>query len=371
MTVTEEALKRMTPSKKPPSKRSDYLSSGSTLLNLAISGTTLGLYLKGRYIYYVGDSMSGKTWLVLTALAEAVRNPSFSEYRLIYDDAEDGALMKLEKFFGAEVVERLEPPSWDEDDEELHSATIEDFYDNITDALTEAEKDGGRPFIYILDSMDSLSSEAQDKKFEENKRKRSEGKAADQKGSFGDGKAKKNSEHLRKVRSRVKATNSILIIISQTRDDINPRTFTTKTRSGGKALTFYAHVEIWTSTVANEKKEFKVNKKEYKKAVKQTTRCRIKKNRITGNTTDVDLTILKNYGVDDIGDNVDFLVKYGHWEMKKQTIIADDFDFSGVRKRLIAHIEENNLERMLQSLVRELWEELEEVARPKRKKRYG
>ena len=134
-----------------PVRPEDLLSSGSTLLNLAVSGNRRGLYAKGRYTYVVGDSMSGKTWLVLTALAEACRNSGFDDYRLIYDDAEDGALMKLEKFFGAGVAERIEPPAWDESDEEKHSNTIEDFYDNINTALDAAEEEDGQPFVYILD----------------------------------------------------------------------------------------------------------------------------------------------------------------------------------------------------------------------------
>ena len=362
----ENAL--MAPRKREqPVRPEDLLSSGSTLLNLAVSGNRRGLYAKGRYTYVVGDSMSGKTWLVLTALAEACRNSGFDDYRLIYDDAEDGALMKLEKFFGAGVAERIEPPAWDESDEEKHSNTIEDFYDNINTALDAAEEEDGQPFVYILDSMDSLDSDAARKKDDANRKKRAAGKEEDQKGTYGDGKAKYNSTNLRRVRARVQATNSILIIISQTRDDINPRTFTTKTRSGGKALTFYAHVEFWTAKGSAEKKEVGGEKH----VVANQCAVRVKKNRLSGNEGQVNLTIRKNYGVDDIGDCIDYLLKTKHWKKSKQSVVAEEFDFEGSRAKLIQMIEEENMELDLQDLVAEVWSTIQAKLAPKRKKRYG
>jgi len=71
----------------------DYLSTGSTLLNLACTGFPERGFIKGHYYFIVGDSTSGKTWLSLTCLAEASINPNFKNYRFIYDNAEDGALM--------------------------------------------------------------------------------------------------------------------------------------------------------------------------------------------------------------------------------------------------------------------------------------
>ena len=44
----------------------DLLGTGSTLLNLAISGKTCGGFPAGKYVFFVGDSSSGKTFLALT-----------------------------------------------------------------------------------------------------------------------------------------------------------------------------------------------------------------------------------------------------------------------------------------------------------------
>ena len=82
---------------------SDMLSSGCTLLNLACSGKRTGCFLKNGYYLYVGDSNSGKTWLCMSALAEAANNKNFEEYRLIYINVEQGALMDLRKYFGSKL----------------------------------------------------------------------------------------------------------------------------------------------------------------------------------------------------------------------------------------------------------------------------
>ena len=139
----EELLKA--PEKEPPIQSSDWLSTGSALLNLSCSGNAKGGFAKGKYHFIVGDSASGKTWLSLTCLAEAAMNPEFDNYRFIYDNAEDGALMDIQKFFGAKVAERIESPMIDEDGLLDYSSTIEEFYFNVDDAIQEQ-----KPFIYIL-----------------------------------------------------------------------------------------------------------------------------------------------------------------------------------------------------------------------------
>ena len=73
---------------------SDYLGTGSTLLNLACTGKLQGGFLKGHYYSVVGDSSSGKTFLALTCFAEAAINKNFKEFRLIYVLAE-GRLINL------------------------------------------------------------------------------------------------------------------------------------------------------------------------------------------------------------------------------------------------------------------------------------
>ena len=84
-----EALSATTP-RVPPPIEADLLSTGSTLLNLAFSGSPRGGVPKGTFLSYVGDSGSLKSWLSMSLLAEAARNSKFDEYRFVYDAAENG-----------------------------------------------------------------------------------------------------------------------------------------------------------------------------------------------------------------------------------------------------------------------------------------
>jgi RecA/RadA recombinase len=344
---------------KPP-KKPFGLSSGSTLLNLACSGNALVAFLIGKYYFLVGDSTSGKTFLSLTCMAEAARNKRFDGYRFIFDDVEDGALMDYTQFFGAEMAERIEPPAWDEDGKEVHSETIEDMYYHIDDAIQH-----GAPFIYVTDSMDALTSEAEAKKFEEKKKARRGGKVTT--GTMSDGKAKINASHLRKIMAGLKSTGSILIIISQTRDNINPMSFETKTRSGGRALKFYATLEMWSSVAKKLKKTVRGKPR----TVGINAKVMIKKNRITGRNRIIEMPIHYTYGIDDIGSCIAYLLDEGHWKKSGASIKAPEFDFVGSEKQLVRQIEEERAEGELSGIVQTVWDSIEDALKVKRKKRYS
>lgn len=343
----------------PPIQPSDYLSTGSTLLNLACSGKAKGGFIKGGYFYIVGDSASGKTFLSLTCLAEAARNKEFDNYRFIYDNSENGALMSIEEYFGQKVSQRIEPPAVDEHGNPKYSATVEEFYFNVDDALQK-----NQPFIYILDSMDCLSSEDEISKFYENKEAFQKGKTLG--GSYGDGKAKKNSANLRRLIAPLRASGSILIIISQTRDNLTGIGFEKKTRSGGHALRFYATLEIWSSVAEKIKKTIKGKPRQ----IGIICQLKIKKNRLTGKERTINIPIYHSFGFDDIGSCVDYLIEEAHWEQKGAIINAPEFELKTTREKLIKHIEDSNLEKDLISIVEDVWNEIEAASCLERKKRY-
>jgi RecA/RadA recombinase len=313
----------------------------------------------GTYSIMIGDSSSGKTFFSLTTGAEAVRNPAFDKYRIIYDDVEHGALMDLERFFGKKLAARLEPPRI-KNGEPAYSETVEEFFYNAHDAMDEG------PCIYFLDSMDGLTSLAERKKFKENKAAVRKGNQT--KGDFGDGKAIKNSRNIRTIAQRLRATGSILIVISQTRDNIDAGMFgPKKTYAGGKSLKFYAAFEVWLSVGKTLKRE--VRDKE--RPVGIISRVHIKKNRLTGKDRTIEIPIYYEMGFDDIGSCVDFLVSEGHWRVKKGVgVTADEFNYSGGRSGLIAKIEDEGLENDLRDLTGEVWNEVEAALAMNRKPRY-
>lgn len=362
--MTTDELKKLLRAKpsgesKVSVKNRNLLSFGSTLLDLACSDRVAGGILKGKVILFVGDSSSGKTWLTLTSLAEAAMNKNFDDYRFIYDNAEDGALMDIERFFGKKVLERLEPPARDEDGDPVYSESIEELYDHLDDAVKV-----GKPFIYIEDSMDSLTSEAEDEKFQEQKSARRRGKESS--GSYGDGKAKKNSAGIRRLLPHLRRTNSIFIIISQTRDNLGFG-FEKKTRSGGRALRFYATLELWSSIKKKIKKKLP-NGKIIQLGI--VSEVQIKKNRLTGKERKVEVPIYYSHGIDNVGSCVEFLIREKRWPKTGSKVKARDFDFIGPVPKLIRHIENEGLEKELRSIVAEVWTEIEEAAVVKRKRRY-
>jgi len=331
----------------------DFLSTGSTMLNLAITGHPKRGFAKGKFYFLVGDSASGKTFLSLTCLAEAAQNKQFKNYRFIYDNAEDGAMMDIEKFFGKKVHDQMKYP------ETGYSTTIEEFYFNVDDAIKF-----GKPFIYILDSMDSLSSESEQEKFDATKKAHRKGK--DTTGSYGDGKAKKNSGNLRRLLGPLGKSGSILLILNQTRDNLGFG-FEKKTRSGGRALRFYATVEMWSSIQKKIKKT--VKGKERQLGVK--CKIQIKKNRITGRERSVLVPIYHSTGIDDIGSCVDFLIEEKHWPTQKGMIKAKEFEYKGKIEKFIQLAEEKEWEMDIADVVGEVWNEIEEACKIKRKPRYS
>jgi RecA/RadA recombinase len=355
----KDAKKKLTKKKAKNKKLTgkDFLSTGSTLLNLASTGRPYRGFMKGKYYFVVGDSSSGKTFLILTCLAEAGINPDFSDYRFIYDNGEDGALMDIEKFFGKAVKKRMEAPSYDKK-VPVYSETIEEFYYNVDDALKI-----NKPFIYILDSMDVLSSKDEAGKFDEGKTAHRRGKKVA--GSYGDGKAKKNSAGLRRLIAPLRASGSILIILSQTRDNIGFG-FEKKTRSGGKALRFYATLEIWSSV----KKKIMKTVKGKPRQVGIQCQLQTKKNRITGKEHKVVVPIYNSFGFDNTGSCVDYLIDENHWKGDKK-IDAKEFGIKGTKDKIIKHIEDNDMEKDLIGIVGDVWCAIEVACRLKRKPRYG
>lgn len=336
------------------------LSTGCTLLNLALSGHTRFGFLPGKYYLLVGDSNSGKTFVSMSCFAEAVKNPAFANHRLVYDNIEDGMLMDVEHLFGKGVVERLCPPKGTVDDPQF-SENIEDFYYNLDD-LAKKKK----PFIYVLDSMDSLTSHDEAKKFDEQKKAHQAGK--DAAGSYGDGKAKKNSANLRKILTNLRDTGSILIIISQTRDNITGYG-EPKTRSGGRALSFYATVVFWTTLIGYIKRT--VRGKERK--IGTYVAIQTKRNRITGKLGEIITAIYPSYGIDDIGSCVDYLVSEKWWAKKKEggQITAPGISDTPIgREKLIRMCQEKAQHHTLMREVRKCWNTVDEESSLKRVPRY-
>jgi recA bacterial DNA recombination protein len=166
----------------------------------------------------------------------------------------------------------------------------------------------------------------------------------------------------------LKAHNSLYMMISQTRDNIGVTFGETKSFSGGNAVKFYRVHEIWLAVETPITREVRGKKRH----VGSNVIAKVKKNKLTGKVRFVKFPVYDDYGVDDVGSMVDWLVEEGFWarEKGKQIITTEDPFVDGIRDKVIRHIEENNLEGALKKVAQECWIELEGATETKRKPRY-
>lgn len=329
----------------------DFVSTGSTALNLAITGHPDRGIAAGTYVLLAGDSDTGKSWVAKSILAEAARRKRFAGHRLIYDDVEFGSLVDTEEFFGRKLAARLE---------EKNTRYVEDLYDEV-----RADIKSGTPFIRVVDSMDSLDS----RKDEEHRAKAKKAKAKGEEagGTYGTAKAKANQELRTIATQQLRENDSILVIIAQLKQNIGfGAMLQPKTRAGGTALKFYAHLEVWLNPKAPIKKKVRDKRVE----VGIVTSAKVKKNRYTGRKRSTLFTILHQHGIDDTGDMVRFLVGQGHWPKKGGNVFAKEMDVTLTEEKLIRHIEAEELEDAVKDAVHAVWNDIENQSRLERKKRY-
>lgn len=357
---TEDAILRLGAGD-PPEIESDvsgWVSSGSVMLNLSLTDSPDRAFPKGRLVLLVGQSRAGKTMAALTALACAANNRKFKKYHLYYDAPEDGAEMLTPAHFGEKAVGRIKEPPLG------HSEDIEGYYYNMDELKT--------PYISVLDSMDALDSRQVSDKFVQRKNaylKKMRGERPNKvAGDYGDGKAKINSYSLRRVRNRLRQTDSLAIIIAQSRDSLDEYG-DPETRSGGRALTFYAHFELWFKYLRKETKSVLGKDREI------GTWCRItpKKNRQTGRRNPIDLLILHDHGIDDTGSMIHWLTEEGVFKRESKTRIrARPIGLTGSLEDLVVAVEADAaLRSSLVSLVCERWWAVRDGSATHRKPKFG
>lgn len=344
-----------------PKKPAFGLSTGLTLTNLAMTGKSdVGVY-PGDINVWVGDSQSGKSFLMLNMFACACQDDNFTNYGLYYENTERrSGKIRFTKFFGkrnGKVMRNRLQTLW----ERGPSRTVEEFYYGI-DNVVKTKK----PFILGLDSQDSLSSQSEGKKFAQQKRAHAkEEKAA---GSYGDGKARSHSSGLRVTNNAIGDLKGILVLIAQAKDNIGAGFWEPKkVYSGGRSPRFFATNECWF-TGGPKIYETILGKK---RIVGHKVRINVQKNSNAGWNNTVTVRFYPSFGLDEIGSNIDYLVEEGLWKMSESgNVKAPDFEFEGKEKKLIAKIEEEGLERELQLLVIFRWKEVEEGKSVKRKPRF-
>jgi hypothetical protein len=173
-----------------------------------------------------------------------------------------------------------------------------------------------------------------------------------------------SSEILRVIKGGMKETNSLLFIISQTRDNIGfGAMFTPKVRTGGRALKFYCSHEIWLA----------VGKKHKKKGLEvgADVMSKVSKNKLTGKKREIQFPIYYDYGVDDLVSCVDFLIEQKVWTKSGSKITTNDLFPESTIAKLISTIEDEDREQEVLDLASETWLDREDAVKLRRKKKFA
>lgn len=308
-----------------------FISTGCETLDLALGG---GGWAEDRIANIVGDKSTGKSLLCIEACANfAMKYP---KARIRYREAEAAFDIPYARALGMPVdrVDFGDPIE-----------TVEELFADL-----EAIVDGAKHReLVIVDSLDALSDEAEMARgFDEP--------------TYGGDKAKKMSKLFRQLTRRMADKHVTLIIVSQVRDKIGAMFGRKTTRSGGRALDFYASQVLYLAHLGV------INKvvKGFKRPVGVKVKGKVDKNKVGLPFREAEFQIRFGYGINNVQACVDWLV-----EAKLQKELGLDSksikDYLGVLHGQSEEYEAEELAR-LTALVRENWRDLDMRVMPSRTK---
>ena len=321
-----------------PEGRANFFHSGCTLLDCVLGGG----WPLGRVSNVVGDKAVGKTLLAIEAAANfSIQYPKgvvwYREAEAAFDEHYAATLgLPLDRVdFGSEGI----GTQWD---------TIEDIFEDLSLCIRSA-KDEKRPGLYIVDSLDALSS-------------RAELERPIEAGSFKLEKQKVLGELFRRMTRALRDADIHVMIISQVRDKIGVVFGEKHTRSGGKALDFYASQILWLSNLGVISKQ----KKGAKRPVAVRVKAKCKKNKIGLPFRECEFVIRFGYGIEDLLANLEWLGEVK--KLDKLGLTKDTVDKWFAETEALPKPDYDKRCEAVRAGVREAWEEIEAEFLPKRRK---
>lgn len=276
----------------------EFFSSGNIVLDQALGGG----YVLGRVENIIGDKSTGKT---LQAIEGCVNfEMTFPDGVVRYGEAESAFDQPYAKALGMKT-DKVEWVDWSYSkegrtpkqntaiglDEGTSDRTVERWYEDMVEFV---QRLNGRPGLYVLDSLDSLSS-------------RDELARGISDASFGQEKAKKIGELFRRLVGVLEDSRVCVIIISQVRDNIGVTFGNKYKRSGGHAMDFYATHCIWLAyTGAIKQTVSKITR-----AVGVGIKAKVDKNKVGLPKRECEYNIMFGYGMDDVEAACRWLVSAG------------------------------------------------------------
>lgn len=218
----------------------DCFPTGIDLLNLTLSGSCYGGFRKGSVVELLAESGVGKTLFALNLMKTAIEaGDRFKDYRFIYLDKESGCNFTLND----SVKSRIEIYNALNSGENL--STIERTFTSILNWL-----DDSKPCVIALDSLNAFVSEAIMDSIEKNQKIVADNKTTDLNEARMASVAQASSKYMPLISEKLKKTKSVLILISQFRDNMTPtaspyQSFMDQRRvSGGRAIKYFGDYRI-------------------------------------------------------------------------------------------------------------------------------
>lgn len=316
-----------------PKSRIAFIPSGCLTLDLALGGG----WAERRIANIVGDKASGKTLLAIEAGANFTRK--YPKGKVRYREAEAA--------FDRDYAAALGMPV-DRVDFGTPLDTVEDLFEDIQKVTAAAR----HPELYIVDSLDALSDRA------EMSRDMDEG-------TYGAAKAKNLSQLFRRSVRALEKSNVTCLIISQVRSKIGVSFGRGTTRSGGRALDFYASQVLYLSsgeidyrTVSGEKR-----------ACGLSVRGRVDKNKISLPYREASFEILFGYGINDVGASLDWLKKIKSLDAAGLPARIGDDEMKKLKRTYVSAAREPPVSpEAIAEVVRRRWYEIEEKFLPTKRK---
>jgi recombination protein RecA len=274
-----------------PSEVSEWISTGSTMLDLAISNRPNGGLPVGRIIEITGLEASGKSLLAAHALADTQKKGGLA----VYIDTENAISREFLEAIGVNLKDMLYVPL----------ETIEDIFDAM-DSIVESVRKASKSRIetIVVYSVAGASTKQE--------------MAADyDKDGWATSKAIILSKAMRKITNFVGRERICLIFTNQLRTRLGVTFGDQWTTSGGKAIAFHSSVRLRLKSVGQIKLAKSVDKPEA--VVGITTRAQVVKNRMGPPLRSVDYDIYFDSGIDDYGSwltmmkNYNLVTQAGAW----------------------------------------------------------
>ena len=251
-----------------PTDIKDFVSTGSTMLDLAISNKSNGGIAVGRITELNGLESSGKSLLGAHMLAETQKKGGVA----VYIDTETAVSTEFLTAIGVDVESMLY----------LHLETVEDIFaaiEEITAKVRESDKD--RLVTILVDSLAAASTKV-------------EMEADFDKDGWATSKAIVISKAMRKITQMIGRQRIALVFTNQLRQKLGVMFGDPWTTSGGKALPFHASTRIRLKNTGQIK-----DKKNNTIGMKM--KAQVIKNRLGPPMRHADFELYFETGIDDFG----------------------------------------------------------------------